>query len=270
MKCIALGMVHMLSFSTFSVRVSLSGIVYAYYFTITFHVLGMKPRVKDHYRAHKLSTWLNLVPKLIGIPEEEWFVMTTPEPTTMTKATTTSMLSTVSDWLANDRNGTLLSSSSSSSANGNISRATVNTTGGQMNRNSESTYIYSTALSVTIAVGCSLLILNIFAFIALYYKKQKTDDSKSEQSSYKKAVEGSSQNYFGEKQQVIVAPAELQTMFTFEKPSMNCEPAISAKPRDDVILNCKRKETKIETAFDREVYETNYTTTFVRPNEINV
>ena len=30
---------------------------------------------------------------------------------------------------------------------------------------------YSTALSVTIAIGCSLLVLNVLIFTALYYRK---------------------------------------------------------------------------------------------------
>lgn len=29
---------------------------------------GSKPRIKDHYRAHKLSMWLNLVPQLVKMP----------------------------------------------------------------------------------------------------------------------------------------------------------------------------------------------------------
>lgn len=33
---------------------------------------------------------------------------------------------------------------------------------------------YSTALSVTIAIGCTLLILNVFIFAAVYYQRDKT------------------------------------------------------------------------------------------------
>lgn len=33
---------------------------------------------------------------------------------------------------------------------------------------------YSTALSVTIAIGCSLLILNVLIFAGVYYQRDKT------------------------------------------------------------------------------------------------
>ena len=33
---------------------------------------------------------------------------------------------------------------------------------------------YSTALSVTIAIGCSLLVLNVLIFAAVYYQKDNT------------------------------------------------------------------------------------------------
>ncbi|KAG1653943.1 Neuroligin-3 [Nymphon striatum] len=233
--------------------------------------IGLKPRVKDHYRAHKLSTWLNLVPKLIGIPDVDWIIKTTPKPsTTESPTTSSSLLSTLSTWLGYESDGSQSPpSKTGDNRNSSWPRQGVNFTSNLSNKDSDSTYIYSTALSVTIAVGCSLLILNIFAFVALYYKKQKTEETKNEEErSYKKAVEGSSQNSFGEKQ-VIVAPSELQTMFSLEKSTMNCD-SIDPRNRDDIVMNCKRRETKIETAFDREIYETNYTTTFVRPNEINV
>lgn len=35
---------------------------------------------------------------------------------------------------------------------------------------------YSTALSVTIAVGCSLLLLNILIFVGVYYQRDKARD----------------------------------------------------------------------------------------------
>ena len=38
--------------------------------------------------------------------------------------------------------------------------------------------IYSTALSVTIAIGCSLLLLNILIFAGVYYQREKSRDHK--------------------------------------------------------------------------------------------
>jgi hypothetical protein len=35
---------------------------------------------------------------------------------------------------------------------------------------------YSTALSVTIAIGCSLLVLNVLIFTAVYYQRDRNRD----------------------------------------------------------------------------------------------
>ena len=43
---------------------------------------------------------------------------------------------------------------------------------------------YSTALSVTIAIGCSLLVLNLLVFLALYYRKDSRASGHSGSSSH--------------------------------------------------------------------------------------
>ncbi len=43
---------------------------------------------------------------------------------------------------------------------------------------------YSTALSVTIAIGCSLLVLNVLIFAAVYYQKDNFDIDVRYQISY--------------------------------------------------------------------------------------
>lgn len=51
------------------------------------------------------------------------------------------------------------------------------------NKTSEES-VYSTALIVTIAVGCSLLILNVVIFAGIYYQKEKDSLEKKLQKTY--------------------------------------------------------------------------------------
>lgn len=75
-----------------------------------------------------------------------------------------------------------LSSSSSSSAANNKSKQTLPTFSDEhetnelhgSNSNEDGFAAYSTALSVTIAIGCSLLILNVLIFAGVYYQRDKT------------------------------------------------------------------------------------------------
>ncbi|XP_056108772.1 neuroligin-1 isoform X5 [Rhinichthys klamathensis goyatoka] len=121
--------------------------------------IGLKPRVKEHYRANKVNLWLELVPHLHSLNEVTQIISTTtklppPEVTPRTPK-----------------------------------KIPVNTkrpyptpfpteTQDSHNQNQNQPFLvdqrdYSTELSVTIAVGASLLFLNILAFAALYYKKDK-------------------------------------------------------------------------------------------------
>ncbi|XP_066562055.1 neuroligin-4, X-linked [Amia ocellicauda] len=127
--------------------------------------IGLKPRVRDHYRATKVAFWLELVPHLHNINELFQYVSTTtkvpPQDTTpfpITKrfpgrpSTTRhpGMTSTITKGI--------------DSRKSDPEETTVLI---------ENRRDYSTELSVTIAVGASLLFLNILAFAALYYKKDK-------------------------------------------------------------------------------------------------
>ncbi|KAM9317435.1 neuroligin-1 isoform 3-T3 [Gastrophryne carolinensis] len=110
--------------------------------------IGLKPRVKEHYRANKVNLWLELVPHLHVIND----LTTTKGPLTdITSKPTGKVLLPVTSAFPtiNDENFKQQPSPFS------------------LERD------YSTELSVTIAVGASLLFLNILAFAALYYKKDK-------------------------------------------------------------------------------------------------
>lgn len=121
--------------------------------------IGLKPRVKEHYRANKVNLWLELVPHLHSLNEVTQIISTTTKlpPPEITPRTP--------------------------------KKIPVNTkrpyptpfpteTQDSHNQNQNQPFLvdqrdYSTELSVTIAVGASLLFLNILAFAALYYKKDK-------------------------------------------------------------------------------------------------
>ncbi|XP_053162948.1 neuroligin-4, X-linked isoform X2 [Hemicordylus capensis] len=127
--------------------------------------IGLKPRVRDHYRATKVAFWLELVPHLHNLNEIFQYVSTTTKvpPPDMTsfpyvtrrspgKFTTKRPLMTPSN---NPRHSKDTQKPEDTSVL------------------IENKRDYSTELSVTIAVGASLLFLNILAFAALYYKKDK-------------------------------------------------------------------------------------------------
>ncbi|XP_061664304.1 neuroligin-2a isoform X3 [Syngnathoides biaculeatus] len=119
--------------------------------------IGLKPRVRDNYRANKVAFWLELVPHLHNL---------------------------------NDR---LISSTTRSPPGPGPGTPRTRTAGPRITHDPTFSYYpdpdgserpppvlfpgdtrdYSTELSVTVAVGASLLFLNVLAFAALYYKRDK-------------------------------------------------------------------------------------------------
>ncbi|XP_052894687.1 neuroligin-3 [Anopheles moucheti] len=168
--------------------------------------IGMKPRMKNHFRAHQLSIWLRLIPELHkagmedviarhnlfknhddmdlyeGLVKPDSFagrlnylednlkrrgmltggelghalhanvVMTTAEPVLLTTCMP------VGNYSALVPTATILNASTDTLAGLEAAGYAA----------------YSTALSVTIAIGCSLLILNVLIFAGVYYQRDKT------------------------------------------------------------------------------------------------
>ncbi|KAJ8246843.1 hypothetical protein GJAV_G00256000 [Gymnothorax javanicus] len=122
--------------------------------------IGLKPRVRDNYRANKVAFWLELVPHLHSLHEEYLSSTTTRLPPDTPRPphwktgggprTTRHPIPTFPPDL--DPEGS--------------DRPSILHFPGN-------TRDYSTELSVTVAVGASLLFLNILAFAALYYKRDK-------------------------------------------------------------------------------------------------
>ncbi|KAG1651563.1 Neuroligin-1 [Nymphon striatum] len=147
--------------------------------------ISSRPRIKDHYRAHKLSMWLNLVPQLIQMPAEEnrvdkMYARTEIAPWLHLEETTTTNVPTTITAIAY-RPTLKTSVLDIGQGDDTISAVHNSPPGPQTNMsfgtrtsdNADNAFQYSTALSLTIAVGCSLLVLNILAFLGMYYQQNK-------------------------------------------------------------------------------------------------
>lgn len=171
--------------------------------SIEFHFLfpDIKPKLKNHYRAHRLSFWLNLVPDLhrTGTDDVPYShhqlvdddldrkhtgptVKPLNPPQTKNHGNngsnysvyTTQMFSLLN--LSSNSNKSNQQQRSSGSAAGTADDHETNELlGNDQNASSDDGFAaYSTALSVTIAIGCSLLILNVLIFAGVYYQRDKT------------------------------------------------------------------------------------------------
>ncbi|XP_063751873.1 neuroligin-2b isoform X2 [Eleginops maclovinus] len=123
--------------------------------------IGLKPRVRDNYRANKVAFWLELVPHLHSLHKDFIGTITTRLPPGGNKGRKGSGPGT----------GTRHPSPGISTY-----PPDPEPYGSERPRVSpfpDETRDYSTELSVTVAVGASLLFLNVLAFAALYYKRDK-------------------------------------------------------------------------------------------------
>ncbi|XP_050971742.1 LOW QUALITY PROTEIN: neuroligin-2a [Labeo rohita] len=121
--------------------------------------IGLKPRIRDNYRANKVAFWLELVPHLHNLHEEVFSTAATRLPPGTARTP---------HWKGQGPRTT---------------RHPIPTFPTEQDPDGSEpprfppfpsdTRDYSTELSVTVAVGASLLFLNILAFAALYYKRDK-------------------------------------------------------------------------------------------------
>uniref|UniRef100_A0AAR2IWX1 Neuroligin 2b n=1 Tax=Pygocentrus nattereri TaxID=42514 RepID=A0AAR2IWX1_PYGNA len=130
--------------------------------------IGLKPRVRDNYRANKVAFWLELVPHLHTLHEEIINSITTRLPPGGGGGGSHRP----------GRKGPVQGPGTRSTRHPVVSTYPPDTDpeGSERPRFSpfpEATRDYSTELSVTVAVGASLLFLNVLAFAALYYKRDK-------------------------------------------------------------------------------------------------
>ncbi|XP_033907140.1 neuroligin-3-like isoform X1 [Acipenser ruthenus] len=139
--------------------------------------IGLKPRVRDHYRATKVAFWKHLVPHLYNLHDMFQYTSTTtkvPPPHT----TSNSITKRPNGKAFNTKRPPI--STAYTNENSNENWNTDEESGTLLIENPRD---YSTELSVTIAVGASLLFLNVLAFAALYYRKDKRRQDSNRQPS---------------------------------------------------------------------------------------
>ncbi|KAK7804760.1 hypothetical protein U0070_023026, partial [Myodes glareolus] len=125
--------------------------------------IGLKPRVRDNYRANKVAFWLELVPHLHNLHTEP-FTTTTRLPPYATRWPPRTPGPGTSGTRRPPPPATLPPESD------------IDPGPRAYDRFPGDSRDYSTELSVTVAVGASLLFLNILAFAALYYKRDRRQE----------------------------------------------------------------------------------------------
>ncbi|XP_047537748.1 neuroligin-4, Y-linked isoform X1 [Vanessa atalanta] len=177
--------------------------------------IDIKSKLKNHYRAHRLSFWLNLVPDLHrpggeDVPQSHHQLENEESSLQPTLKTFTPPFKKVTEMVLTDSGVatkvpllTVINVTSplnfnivglSAVTQSTIGISEVHKTDGSTTSPPEDGFAaYSTALSVTIAIGCSLLILNVLIFAGVYYQRDKTrmngQDGHANGSHLKKRVE---------------------------------------------------------------------------------
>lgn len=168
---------------------------------ITFDYLSdTKPKLKNHYRAHRLSFWLNLVPDLHrpggddvprshhDLPDDDSLPVQpqvpalripnialaprhrSPVPVETDQGRIVTSVPATPPPIHGPGNTTIAPTIGGADSSGDTE---VSTAAGS-STTEDGFAAYSTALSVTIAIGCSLLILNVLIFAGVYYQRDKT------------------------------------------------------------------------------------------------
>ncbi|KAL1140301.1 hypothetical protein AAG570_000233, partial [Ranatra chinensis] len=140
--------------------------------------LDIKPKLKNHYRAHRLSFWLNLVPDLHkpggdDVPSSHHLlhddikhqVVATSSPKRVADPTVSVSYEVYPSVMA-EHNSSLVQPPL-------VVVAPSSSERGHGDQQDDGFTAYSTALSATIAIGCSLLVLNALVFAGVYYRRDK-------------------------------------------------------------------------------------------------
>lgn len=152
----------------------------------TFTSTGMKPRMKNHFRAHQLSIWLRLIPELhrTGMEDvsarhnlfknynEQDLYEGVIRPDPLSRNENDQIRKNITFDTALTTVDTILATCVTIIPNKDLNYTTTDST--LANLEAAGYAAYSTALSVTIAIGCSLLILNVLIFAGVYYQRDKS------------------------------------------------------------------------------------------------
>nr|CAD7570841.1 unnamed protein product [Timema californicum] len=169
--------------------------------------LGTKARMHNHYRGHKMSLWLNLIPQFHRpggddlnmrhhhfLEEGAQFyegqvrpqtqqrpnIVYTPPitPTTTTTPFTSSPTTRIpSSPVVSHETASTTTECPPNSTSGGAPRPPSNSNNNNLLRRLASSHYqsYTTALTITIAVGCFLLLLNILIFAGIYHQRDRSE-----------------------------------------------------------------------------------------------
>ncbi|XP_032669486.1 neuroligin-4, Y-linked [Odontomachus brunneus] len=132
--------------------------------------IEIKSKLKNHYRAHRLSFWLNLVPDLHkpgsdDVPRSHHLLDAEQVPPRFIQRLPTTARTTTLEVTSMEKTSFNVSTAIPSEL------AFEDTTA----QPEDGFAAYSTALSVTIAIGCSLLVLNVLIFAGVYYQRDRSN-----------------------------------------------------------------------------------------------
>lgn len=172
-------------------------------FQIIFFFLGIKPKVRDHYHAHRLSFWLHLFPQLhatssINVSPEHHLLDDHYNPQSYDGAVrqvpfsipksvdtdaTMAPLITSTPWNGSGPKMNILLSTiqpnqETTTVSSTSSTTTINITD-SLAISMPGFYEYP-AMSVTVTVGISLLALNVLIFSGIYFMKDKKEREEEE------------------------------------------------------------------------------------------
>ncbi|OXU25995.1 hypothetical protein TSAR_009173 [Trichomalopsis sarcophagae] len=152
--------------------------------------IALKPKMKNHYRGHKMAVWLNLIPQLhqpgddvsmrhhhfrekgdlfyAGPVRDEWYTPLPLPGTTRTSSSSTTACATTS----NADEESALAAAGTQNINAIIDESKDDA---ELLQRLASRHYYSTttALAITVGVGCILLVLNMLIFAGIYYQRDR-------------------------------------------------------------------------------------------------
>ncbi|XP_018325861.1 neuroligin-1-like [Agrilus planipennis] len=182
-------------YGTYKERTRYKGLVWDPYEigTQLYLSIALKPRMKSHYRGHKMAVWLNLIPQLhqpgdddvsmrhhhfherephyyAGPVRAESFTRLPPllHPASMTNVRSSS--GDVTECIPNTTTSSQTLEDLEKGDNGDGEEDDSELLQHLATRHY---YSYTTALGVTVGVGCLLLVLNLLIFAGIYYQRER-------------------------------------------------------------------------------------------------
>ncbi|XP_058459148.1 neuroligin-4, X-linked-like [Malaya genurostris] len=203
-------------YGTAKERTRFRGITWDTFETATQQYLSIstKPKMRSHYRGHKMALWLNLIPQLHrpGDPEvsmrHHHFRERDPHYYAgSVRAESFSRPRMYGNGIINDAQESRLESFGTECTPDPTMGEVLqegNTDGGLLSEEEEEElleklanrhyYSYTAALGVTVGVGCLLLLLNMLIFAGIYYQRDRSRRRKSQTSSGSGSGSGSRNN----------------------------------------------------------------------------